>query len=84
MTCLRKVCQVLNNLAQNALKARKWRWQRPEHPSEEFTDDTPHVEDIEVVADRVVEQDDVVRLLFVYPFMTLHLNSRRLISFPSR
>lgn len=35
--------------------------QRPEHAREEFIDETPHDEDVEVVADKVVEQETVVR-----------------------
>lgn len=54
-----EICQILNNLAQNALKALKWKWLKPEHGREEFIDETPHDEDVEVVADRVVEQETV-------------------------
>eukprot|EP00047_Mylnosiga_fluctuans_P004796 m.236650 g.236650 ORF g.236650 m.236650 type:complete len:418 (+) comp13005_c0_seq1:41-1294(+) len=54
-----EVCQVLNNVAQLALKARKWKWSKPEHGREEFVDEAPHHEDVEVVAERVVERDEV-------------------------
>ena len=51
---------MLNNVAQIALKARKWRWLSPQHPPDDSAADCQHVEDVEVVAERVVEQPDVV------------------------
>ena len=54
-----ELCQVLNTLTQMALKAKKWKWVRPEHGREEFTEEAPHHEDAEVVAEREVEPDQI-------------------------
>ena len=44
------VCEILNKLAQNALKAQRWQWEKPILPREEFQAETMPDEAIEVTA----------------------------------
>lgn len=47
------VCQILNSLAQNALKAKNWKWNKPIYPHENFNDEVTPDEDVEVTTEKV-------------------------------
>jgi len=53
------VCQILNTLAQNALKAQRWQWEKPILPREEFEAETMLDEAIEVTADTAGDEDEI-------------------------
>lgn len=51
-----EICQVLNALAQNALKAKKFKWARPAFGNEDYQEEQTVDDDIEVNTERVVEE----------------------------
>eukprot|EP00052_Salpingoeca_macrocollata_P005739 m.49277 g.49277 ORF g.49277 m.49277 type:complete len:427 (-) comp15027_c0_seq2:25-1305(-) len=57
-----EVCQILNNAAQNALKARRWKWESPQHADEGEEQDVHEDHPAEVTADTaaVDDKDDEV------------------------
>eukprot|EP00042_Codosiga_hollandica_P025017 m.108569 g.108569 ORF g.108569 m.108569 type:complete len:427 (+) comp51742_c0_seq4:91-1371(+) len=52
-----EICQVLNTLAQNALKAKRWKFSKPIFAADDYQEDTTLDEDIEVTADKVAEEE---------------------------
>ncbi|EDQ91221.1 uncharacterized protein MONBRDRAFT_17952 [Monosiga brevicollis MX1] len=54
-----EICQILNNLAQQALKAKRWRWEKPVHRDDALQDAVEEVTDMEMTAAAVQDDEEI-------------------------